>query len=120
MSLSIAWIDRGRFEDGPAKERQLAIAERRQVKQGVILVALHLRGRQAGLLVGEQILEDTSEPLPAFGNLGLILRSLGEGNGEVTVVILGQFEQPGIGGEGRRFCSATSWSRYVSRFGLGW
>src|SRR5260370_1308959 len=117
MSLSIAWIDRGRFEDGPAKERQLAIAERRQVKQGVILVALHLRGRQAGLLVGEQVLEDASKPLPVFDNLSLILPSLGEGDGEVTAVILGQFEQPDIGGEGRPICNLAGCSEHTGGFG---
>jgi hypothetical protein len=49
------------FEDGTSQQRQLAVAERRQIEQGVILVALHLRRRQAGLLVGEQVLEDASD-----------------------------------------------------------
>jgi hypothetical protein len=53
---------------------------------------LHLRGRQAGLLVGKQVLEGTSKSLLAFDDLGLIPRSLRAGDGKVAVVIFGQFE----------------------------
>jgi hypothetical protein len=84
-------------------------------KKGVIRVALHLCGRQARLLVREEILEDPSEPLPAFDNLSLILRALGNRDNALAVVILRQFEQPDIGGEGRHFCSLARRSPCASR-----
>src|SRR5262249_32792118 len=106
-------VHHGGLQHRTAQKCQLAVAECRQVEQRRVLGALYLSSRQAGLLVGEQILENTSEPLPAFGNFGLILRSLRKGGGEVTVVILGQFEQPDIGGEGRRLGSLAGCSEHT-------
>src|SRR5215475_16205984 len=51
------------FEYSPTQESQLAVAERRQIEQGRVLVALHFRGAEARTLVGQPLTQDPSCPV---------------------------------------------------------